>query len=227
MIARILLVAALLSAFALPASAQVPAPTPAPPPELLPTGIYVPMVSATPPWASAPPWAAMPAAMPGAQAGPLVSRVGANGPGLPRRGRYTHEMAGPRVGLMYASGGIADKLRSEHDVPPLLTVIGWQFETRLFRTRTGLSGMTELVTAVVGAEQGLWAPTVTWLVAMRTPAGIEFGMGPNLSAAGGALVFAGGYSIPADGVTFPLNAAVALSPEGTRVSLLTGFVIDW
>lgn len=227
MIARTLLVAVLLSVAAFPAPAQLPAPAPAaaPQPEPLPTGKYVPLVPSTPPWASGPAEMGAPAVAPEFRSQLPSPLPGAGAPR--RRGRDTHEMAGPRVGLMYASGGIADKLRSEHEVSPLMTVFGWQFETRLFRTRSGLSGMTELVTAFVGAEQGLWVPTLTWLVAMRTPRGIEFGMGPNITPAGGSLVLAGGYSIPVDGVTFPLNAAVALSPDGTRVSLLTGFVIDW
>ena len=58
---------------------------------------------------------------------------------------------------------------------------------------------------------------------MRTRSGTEFGAGPNLSPAGGAIVLAAGKTFRAGALNLPVNLAVVPSASGVRVSLLCGF----
>ena len=58
---------------------------------------------------------------------------------------------------------------------------------------------------------------------MRTRGGTEFGVGPNVTPVGVALVIAAGMTMRAGALNIPINVAVVPSKSGTRVSVLTGF----
>ena len=42
------------------------------------------------------------------------------------------ELDGPRVGVTYITGDIAQRLADKLDTQPLITQFGWQFETEFF-----------------------------------------------------------------------------------------------
>jgi hypothetical protein len=134
------------------------------------------------------------------------------------------KLSGPRFGVTYLGGAIVDSLAAHDvDVSPVITQFGWQFERLIFAGDNGLSAVTEWVVLVGGLEQSAFLPSVSWLVGIRGPRGAEFGVGPNVSAAGSALAIAAGVTTRAGAFNLPVNIAVVPSKVGTRVSLLVGF----
>ncbi|MEM1044058.1 MAG: hypothetical protein AAGI91_15715 [Bacteroidota bacterium] len=137
-------------------------------------------------------------------------------------------LSGPRIGITYLSSDIVDRINDdfvdEDDrVGSLITQFGWQFETRLFSTDTGLSGVTEFVPLLGGLEQGLLLPSFSFLVGLRTRSGFEFGFGPNASLGGVAYALAVGATTSYGGLNFPANVSAVVSDDGVRLSLLVGF----
>jgi hypothetical protein len=133
-------------------------------------------------------------------------------------------LSGPRFGVTYLGGAIVDSLAANGiEVSPVITQFGWQFERLIFAGESGLSAVTEWVVLVGGLEQSTFLPSVSWLVGLRGPRGAEFGIGPNVSAAGSALAIAAGVTTRAGTFNLPVNIAVVPSKVGTRVSLLVGF----
>ena len=146
-------------------------------------------------------------------------------PDAPRVDTRPVQLAGPRVGVTMLTGELADRVADEFEAGPFVSQFGWQFENRLFTTNGGLSGVTEWVLLVGGLEQSVVLPSATFLVGLRTRSGAEIGFGPNVSAAGAAYVIGAGVTFRYDDLQFPVNASVALSKDGPRISLLTGFTI--
>ncbi len=132
-------------------------------------------------------------------------------------------LSGPRFGVTYVTADLARRLDEEFDAHPVITQFGWQFETRLFATDTGLSGLTELVPLIGGLEQGLFLPSLSFLVGLRTASGFEVGLGPNASIGGAAYVLAIGATTRYGDLNVPVNFSTVLSGEGVRLSLLVGF----
>jgi hypothetical protein len=132
-------------------------------------------------------------------------------------------LSGPRFGVTYVTAGLARRLDEEFDAAPVITQFGWQFETRLFATDAGLSGLTELVPLLGGLEQGLFLPSLSFLVGLRTPTGFEVGLGPNASLAGAGYVLAIGATTRYGPLNVPVNLSTVLSGEGVRLSFLVGF----
>jgi hypothetical protein len=135
------------------------------------------------------------------------------------------KLSGPRLGFTVLSSKLVDNLEEEHQetISPFITQFGWQFETRIFTLDNGTSGLFEFVPLVGGLEQGKFLPSLSALVGIRGPKGIEFGVGPNLSVAGAGLVFAAGTNFQSQGINFPVNVAFAPSKDGARFSVLFGF----
>ena len=154
--------------------------------------------------------------------------------------RSAAKLSGPRAGVTLLSPDtvrrINDRFRDaglaegEGDVidptMPVVTQFGWQFETRVFQTEGGLTGLTELVPLVGGLDRGILLPSATFLVGARTHDGIEFGVGPNISATGVAYALAAGFNARAGDVNVPFNLAAALGKGGPRVSLLVGLTFS-
>lgn len=138
------------------------------------------------------------------------------------------ELAGPRVGVTALFGPVADSLHDVMGVKPVISQFGWQLEHRFYTApgANALSGVTELVLLVGGLDQGAFIPSASWLVGGRTARGTEFGVGPNLSAAGVGMVVAGGITFRTGELNFPVNLAVVPARNGTRISVLTGFNMD-
>jgi hypothetical protein len=133
-------------------------------------------------------------------------------------------LSGPRLGFTYiAPGSTANKLKDNFDAEPFMTLFGWQFEKQFFTLPSGTTGVFEVIPVIVGFEQGLFLPSGSFLFGMRGPNGMEFGMGPNLSLTGFAMVFAAGVNLRTSEINFPINFAVVASPGGMRLSLVAGF----
>lgn len=155
----------------------------------------------------------------------LFLLLGTAAPGCPTPCSPAADQAGPRFGVTVISGRNADRLREEIGVQPVITQFGWQFETNLIETESGLTAVTEWIPLVGGLEQGRLLPSISWLVGLRTRSGAEFGIGPNLSVAGTGLVLAAGATVQTDQISFPINLAVVPSAGGMRASLMTGFIL--
>lgn len=133
------------------------------------------------------------------------------------------KLSGPRVGFTLMTGNDADELRNKYQAGPVVSQFGWQYETQLFDSKEGISGLSEWVGLVGGVEQGVFLPSVSWLVGLRFLSGTEFGVGPTVNLAGAGLVLAGGSAIQTASFNFPINVALVLAKGGTTVSLLVGF----
>jgi hypothetical protein len=135
-------------------------------------------------------------------------------------------LSGPRVGLTLLSQGVRDKIAentSQDDLKPVVSQFGWQWERQIAGSEGGLVGLTEWVLLVGGLEQSTFLPSLTWLVGVRSPKGVEFGVGPNITTAGTAIALAAGVNVRRGTLSFPINLAVVPSKSGVRVSLLVGF----
>ena len=136
----------------------------------------------------------------------------------------TADLSGPRFGLTLLSDGVVQKLE-ERDITvgPQVSQFGWQFEKQFYTKDSGVTMVTEWVALVGGLEQSLVLPSLSWMVGIRTRDGAEFGIGPNVTPAGTALVLATGMTFRTGALNIPVNVAVVPSKAGTRVTLLSGF----
>jgi hypothetical protein len=137
----------------------------------------------------------------------------------------TVNLSGPRFGVTSLSQGVIEKLETEHslEVSPLISQFGWQFEKQFYSKAGGITAVNEWIVLVGGLEQDVVIPSLSWIVGLRTPEGIEFGVGPNVTPAGTALVVAAGVTFRSGVLNVPVNFAVVPSAAGTRVSMLAGF----
>jgi hypothetical protein len=137
----------------------------------------------------------------------------------------TANLSGPRFGLTLLSDGTMAKLK-DHSIElerPFVSQFGWQFEKQFFTRDSGVTMVTEWVGLVGGLDQSVLLPSLSWMVGVRTRDGAEFGVGPNVTPAGTALVLATGFTFRTGAMNIPLNAAVVPSKAGTRFTLLSGF----
>ena len=135
---------------------------------------------------------------------------------------YTN-LFGPRLGITLVTGESAVQLKDKFDAGPFITQFGWQWETRFFTVEGGITGVTELVLLVGGMEQGIFLPSLSMLIGIRSPKGIEFGVGPNLSLAGAGYAVAFGATKKYGELNFPMNFSIVMSKKSARFSLLFGF----
>ena len=152
----------------------------------------------------------------------------AQAPGDPRVPETTDRMklSGPRFGVTFLTTQMRDSLKSHSiNVGPVISQFGWQFERQFLGNSEGVTAVSEWVFLVGGLDQGTFLPSISWLVGMRGPNGTEFGVGPNVSAAGASLVIAAGITHRAGALNVPINLAVVPSRDGTRIGLLTGFTM--
>jgi len=136
----------------------------------------------------------------------------------------TANLSGPRFGVTMLSQDIVDRLALRGiRLDTSITQFGWQWERQFFTKDSGVTMVTEFVGLLGGLEQNIVIPSLNWLVGMRTKEGAEFGLGPNLSPSGVAIVFAAGVTFRTRAFNVPLNIAYVPSRSGSRVSILTGF----
>lgn len=136
----------------------------------------------------------------------------------------TVSLSGPRFGLTLLADGVVKKLKERDiEVGPHISQFGWQFEKQFYTKDSGVTMVTEWVALVGGLEQSVALPSLSWMVGVRTRDGAEFGVGPNITPLGTALVLATGMTFRAGALNVPLNLAVVPSKSGVRVSVLSGF----
>jgi hypothetical protein len=135
--------------------------------------------------------------------------------------------SGPRVGITWLGSQLTDTLRVRHgvDVAPIVTQFGWQFEKQFASLDGGPVALNEFVLLVGGLDQGVFMPSFTWLVGVRTPGDFEFGVGPNATPLGVALAISSGMTFRMGALAVPVNMALVPSRHGVRASMLTGFNI--
>lgn len=137
----------------------------------------------------------------------------------------TIRLSGPRAGVTFLSPGVRDQIAQDfsEELGPVISQFGWQFEKRFMSSENGATAVTEWVLLFGGADQGVFVPSLTWLLGLRTTSGIEVAAGPNLSPAGMAVAIAAGVTLRAGNLNVPFNVAVVPSASGARVSFLMGF----
>ena len=132
-------------------------------------------------------------------------------------------LSGPRLGVTLITGKSATTLEEDFDAIPIISQFGWQFEWRFYSIEGASTGIVEFVPLIGGVEQGLFLPSLSGLIGIRGPKGTEFGIGPNISITGAAIVAAVGVTKQAGQLNIPFNFAVVASKEGYRFSFLIGF----
>ena len=137
----------------------------------------------------------------------------------------TIRLSGPRAGVTFLSESVRDHAREDfnQELNPVISQFGWQWEKQFMSSDTGATAVTEWVLMFGGADQGVFIPSLTWLLGMRTVGGIELAAGPNLSPMGMGVAIAGGVTLRAGNLNVPLNLAVVPSASGARISFLMGF----
>ena len=137
----------------------------------------------------------------------------------------TIRLSGPRAGVTFLSESVQEHARENFnkDLNPVISQFGWQWEKQFMTSDTGATAVTEWVLLFGGADQGVFIPSLTWLLGMRTVGGIELAAGPNLSPMGMGVAIAGGVTLRAGNLNVPLNVAVVPSSSGARISFLMGF----
>ena len=145
------------------------------------------------------------------------------------------KLAGPRIGFTFIGAGpIADFINLK-DIDALsreegsngelhvfgdegsafITQYGWQWETR-FADGYDVTGLVEWIVLVGGMEKGMFLPSVSSLVGLRTSNNLEFAFGPNLSLSGIGAVLAIGYNFKIGEINLPVNIAFRPGIKKTR-----------
>jgi hypothetical protein len=141
------------------------------------------------------------------------------------------KLAGPRVGVtMVQAGSLASILRKDvsffsDDIREewtgstgkygaVMSQYGWQWESR-FADGGNVTGIVEWIALVGGMEKGMFLPSVSSMVGVRTSKGIEFAVGPNLSLGGIAMVIGAGYNFKFGKLNVPVNIAYVPSMNKT------------
>jgi len=141
------------------------------------------------------------------------------------------KLAGPKVGItIVSSGSLASILRKDVSMfsdevreewtgstgkyGAVMSQYGWQWESR-FSDAGNITGIVEWIALVGGMEKGMFLPSVSSMVGVRTSKGIEFAVGPNLSLGGIAMVFGAGYNFKFGELNVPINIAYVPSMDKT------------
>ena len=142
------------------------------------------------------------------------------------------KLAGPRVGITMVTPGLlanilkkdvsffSNENRESWEGTSLgkygaaMSQYGWQWESR-FANGGQVTGIVEWIALVGGMEKGLFLPSVSSMVGVRTSSGIEFAVGPNLSLGGVAMVIGAGYNFKFGKLNLPVNIAYVPSMNKT------------
>jgi hypothetical protein len=141
------------------------------------------------------------------------------------------KLAGPRVGVtMVQAGSLASILRKDVSLfsddireewtgstgkyGATMSQYGWQWESR-FLDGGDVVGIVEWIALVGGMEKGMFLPSVSSMVGLRTASGFEFAAGPNLSLGGIAMVIGIGKTLKFGKLNVPVNIAYVPSMNKT------------
>ena len=144
------------------------------------------------------------------------------------------KLAGPRVGVSMVQAGLLANILKK-DVPifsddnanqeswdgtslgkygATMSQYGWQWESR-FLDGGDVVGLVEWIALVGGMEKGMFLPSVSSMVGLRTASGFEFAAGPNLSLGGIAMVIGIGKTLKFGKLNLPVNIAYVPSMNKT------------
>lgn len=142
------------------------------------------------------------------------------------------KLAGPRIGFtMVEAGLLANILRNDVGIfsddnieswdgtslgkyGAIMSQYGWQWESR-FADGGQVTGIVEWIALAGGMEKGMFLPSVSSMVGIRTAQGFEFAAGPNLSLGGVAMVIGAGYNFKFGKLNVPVNIAYVPSMNKT------------
>ena len=141
------------------------------------------------------------------------------------------KLAGPRVGVtIVQAGSLASILRKDVSLfsddireewtgstgkyGAVMSQYGWQWESR-FLDGGDVVGLVEWIALVGGMEKGMFLPSVSSMVGLRTASGFEFATGPNLSLGGIAMVIGIGKTLKFGKLNVPVNIAYVPSMNKT------------
>ena len=141
------------------------------------------------------------------------------------------KLAGPKVGItMVQSGSLASILRKDVSMfsdevrqewtgstgkyGAVMSQYGWQWESR-FADGGDITGIVEWIALVGGMEKGMFLPSVSSMVGLRTDKGIEFAVGPELSLGGIAMLIGAGYNFKFGKLNVPVNITYVPSQNRT------------
>jgi hypothetical protein len=96
----------------------------------------------------------------------------------------------------------------------VMSQYGWQWESR-FLDGGDVVGLVEWIALVGGMEKGMFLPSVSSMVGLRTASGFEFAVGPNLSLGGIAMVIGIGKTLKFGKLNVPVNIAYVPSINKT------------
>ena len=147
-------------------------------------------------------------------------------------GAQIQKLAGPRVGMTMVQSGLlanilkkdvsffSDENRESWDGTSLgeygavTSQYGWQWESR-FADGGNVTGIVEWIALVGGMEKGMFLPSVSSMVGVRTAKGVEFAVGPNLTLGGIAMVIGAGYNFKFGKLNLPVNIVYVPSMNKT------------
>ncbi len=133
---------------------------------------------------------------------------------------------GPRVGITFVGPGKnQDILINDWEASPFMSQFGWAFESRLFTTKQGASGTLTALTTIGAVEHGLFFPSITGFVGIRTAGNMDFSIGPSLSVAGTGLAMMAGTTVNFQGIQVPLHVIAVPTQNGFIFNLMAGFNI--
>jgi hypothetical protein len=144
---------------------------------------------------------------------------------LPRQ-----KLSGPRFGLT-AFTGETKKGRDYLGLSPVMSQIGWQFETQMVSTETGSQALMEWLVLVGGFESSEFNMSLAWLAGYRLPNGFEVGAGPaasynpELTKFTTSIQMALGATLGFGDVYLPLNLGVGFAEGGPRITTLIGWIV--
>ena len=160
------------------------------------------------------------------------------GLGLLTTHAQVQKLSGPRIGLTFVTEGIAadfinegfdyvddDNYINGETGSAIISQYGWQWESRFADGGGDISGIVEWVALVGGMEKGLFLPSLSSVIGLRTSNGLEFGVGPNLSLSGIGMIFAIGHNFKSGSLNLPVNLVFVpgRNESGARISLMVGF----
>jgi hypothetical protein len=175
------------------------------------------------------------------------------GLGLLTANAQIQQLAGPRIGMtLITAGSGADFIHKGFNYidegnqklgetgSAFITQYGWQWESRFADGGGDVTGIVEWVALVGGMEQGLFLPSVSSVIGMRTSNGLEVGVGPNLSLTGVGMVFAIGHNFKSGNLNLPVNLVFMPGKKqtgkfdgedyeynsGARISIMVGFNLN-
>ena len=141
------------------------------------------------------------------------------------------KMSGPRVGLTFLTGKSATpKDEGGQWDYPMITQIGWQFESRFFTTDGGLTGLTEIIPLIGGIDQNEFKPSLSFLFGVRGNGGTEIAVGPHIAIPisnkddiDTSFIFAVGVTRRQGNIFFPINLAFIPHRNGARFTVTVGW----